>query len=218
MFKIAALRVLTVCSAASLLAGCLHGGLPGRAQDVHRTVDLEISGRSFDARSIAVKGGETVRFVVRNTSSQAHDFTIGTPVKQRLRRDRLQRKFDARKPRSSHRAAHSYDAFNAVFVPAGATREFIWWFNTARDLEFGCNVPGHYEAGMKGRFDFNRTGKLRRVASKPRTQSMSGARPAKLRTPAPAKNPPAVIEDDPSLHETRAPATADDQPPATAAP
>ena len=46
-------------------------------------------------------------------------------------------------------AAHGDDA-NAVFLKAGETRELVWRFGKAGRIEFACNVPGHYEAGMKG--------------------------------------------------------------------
>lgn len=51
-------------------------------------------------------------------------------------------------------AAMAHDDPNAVFVPPGATRELIWRFDRTQDLEFACNVPGHYEAGMTGAFRF----------------------------------------------------------------
>jgi uncharacterized cupredoxin-like copper-binding protein len=34
--------------------------------------------------------------------------------------------------------------------------ELIWRFTRAMTLEFACNVPGHYEAGMVGQVRFVR--------------------------------------------------------------
>jgi uncharacterized cupredoxin-like copper-binding protein len=45
--------------------------------------------------------------------------------------------------------AHHDDA-NAVFLKSGETKELVWKFGKAGQIEFACNVPGHYEAGMKG--------------------------------------------------------------------
>jgi len=44
-----------------------------------------------------------------------------------------------------HRDAH------AMFVPAGETRVLIWTFSGQGEFEFDCNMPGHFEAGMRGR-------------------------------------------------------------------
>ena len=47
-----------------------------------------------------------------------------------------------------------HDDANAVLVEPGATAELIWTFTNAADLEFACNIPGHYQAGMYGRVTF----------------------------------------------------------------
>ena len=39
-----------------------------------------------------------------------------------------------------------------------AWTELVWKFTSATDLEFACNVPGHYDAGMMGEIDFKRPG------------------------------------------------------------
>ena len=33
---------------------------------------------------------------------------------------------------------------------AGETKTLVYTFNEVGELEYGCHVPGHYEAGMKG--------------------------------------------------------------------
>jgi len=38
-------------------------------------------------------------------------------------------------------------------VELGKTKEIIWKFTKGDHLEFGCDIPGHYEPGMKGKFD-----------------------------------------------------------------
>ena len=40
---------------------------------------------------------------------------------------------------------------NSVLLEPGKSAEIIWTFPKAKTkLEFACNVPGHYEAGMVG--------------------------------------------------------------------
>lgn len=178
------IKVVLVGLGLSLLGGCLHGGLPGRPQDVGRTVKLKISDHSFGAKSIPVKDGETVRFLVRNAGRRHHDFAIGTPYKQKLRRYHLQGRFGAGEPDANPR---SHDAYNAVALPPGSTRELIWWFSRARNLEFACNMPGHYERGMKGTFDFHGNTNKPRTSQSPRKKKVAAAPPRRK----PAPKPPA---------------------------
>ena len=37
-----------------------------------------------------------------------------------------------------------------VFAGAGKKSEVIWKFTKMTELEFACNVPGHYDSGMMG--------------------------------------------------------------------
>ncbi|WP_260960942.1 cupredoxin domain-containing protein [Pseudomonas citri] len=47
-------------------------------------------------------------------------------------------------------AGMRHDDPNSVLVEPGKTAELTWTFTKATRLEFACNVPGHYQAGMKG--------------------------------------------------------------------
>jgi uncharacterized cupredoxin-like copper-binding protein len=44
-----------------------------------------------------------------------------------------------------------HDDPNSVLVGPGAREELIWTFSETMDLEFACNVPGHYQSGMVGK-------------------------------------------------------------------
>ena len=41
-----------------------------------------------------------------------------------------------------------------VTVDAGQAKEIVWRFGRDQDVEFACNIPGHYEDGMKGPIRF----------------------------------------------------------------
>ena len=45
---------------------------------------------------------------------------------------------------------HAHGHPNAIFVKPGASKTLIWTFTKSGVYEFACNIPGHYEAGMKG--------------------------------------------------------------------
>ena len=39
---------------------------------------------------------------------------------------------------------------NTVMLEPGQSAELTWTFAQATGLEFACNIPGHYQAGMVG--------------------------------------------------------------------
>jgi uncharacterized cupredoxin-like copper-binding protein len=131
-------------------------GHPGDPSEVDRTIEIEASDdMMFQVSSIDVKDGETIRFIIRNVGEIDHDFTIGTPDVQAAHKQKMMKMMEAG---TSHDAMHGaivpHDDPNAVMVHPGETKELIWTFTKVDNVEFGCNVPGHYEAGMRGTFNF----------------------------------------------------------------
>ena len=43
---------------------------------------------------------------------------------------------------------------SGVWVEPGRAASFVWTFARTPNLEFACNIPGHYEDGMKGPIRF----------------------------------------------------------------
>jgi len=119
-------------------------GVPGNAAAVDRTVRIVARDVSFDVSSVTVKAGETVRFIVTNEGAADHDFTLGDAATQAAHRQEMLEMGD-----TDMGHAHHSDA-NAVFLESGETKDLVWRFGKAGQIEFACNVPGHYEAGMKG--------------------------------------------------------------------
>lgn len=120
----------------------------------------------YEPTSISVLQGETVRFVVRNEGSIVHEFNIGTPHMHAehqkhmqmmldhgvIKGDRLDRSLMKMDMGTGHSMAH--DDPNSVLLEPGESAEIVWKFAAPTGLEFACNVPGHYDAGMAGSFDF----------------------------------------------------------------
>ena len=117
-----------------------------------RTIEIEIAPRAFNAKTIEVYKGETVRFVLRNTSPVLQEFTIGTAEMQDFRRRFLSRVIKASQQDIDADERALLDNWNAVVVLPGETRELVWTFDKTENIEFGSNIHGHYEAGMKGHF------------------------------------------------------------------
>lgn len=49
-----------------------------------------------------------------------------------------------------------HDDPNNVMLAPGESKELVWKFTRAMEIEFACNMPGHYESGMLGRIDFDK--------------------------------------------------------------
>lgn len=116
-------------------------GIAGDPARVTRTLHVRMTdAMRFLPASLAVKRGETVRIVVKNDGRMLHEMVIGTSLVLE-EHAALMRKF----PDMEH------DEPYMAHVPPGASAEIVWDFNRAGDFEFACLIPGHYEAGMRGR-------------------------------------------------------------------
>ena len=47
-----------------------------------------------------------------------------------------------------------HDDPNSVLLEPGQSKEVVWKFSEESNIEFACNVPGHYQAGMYGDVNF----------------------------------------------------------------
>ena len=50
-----------------------------------------------------------------------------------------------------HNPDMKHDSAHHVAVAPGATSEIVWQFGRAGTVEFACLIPGHFEAGLKGK-------------------------------------------------------------------
>lgn len=115
-------------------------GKPGIASKVSRTVTVDMSdAMRFSPSEIAVKKGETIRFLVKNSGKLKHEMVLGSPVELKEHAEMMRKM-----PEMQH-----VDA-NQVTLDPGTSGEIIWQFSKAGPVEFACLQPGHFEAGMKG--------------------------------------------------------------------
>jgi uncharacterized cupredoxin-like copper-binding protein len=115
-------------------------GIAGDASAARRGIDVAMADNMrFTPERIAVKQGETLRFVIRNRGKVMHEFVIGTKAENQ-KHAALMLKF----PGMEH------DAPYMAHVAPGKTGRIIWTFNRAGEFEFACLIAGHYSAGMVG--------------------------------------------------------------------
>ncbi|SMF57743.1 Uncharacterized copper-binding protein, cupredoxin-like subfamily [Tistlia consotensis] len=137
-------------------------GQPGRVDLVARTVEIVMGDNYYEPEQVSVAAGETVRFLVRNDGSLVHEFSLGTARMHAAHReemqmmvahgvllgDRIDRERMTMDMGDGRTMAH--DDPNSLLLEPGQSAELVWTFGKAGTLEFACNVPGHYEAGMAG--------------------------------------------------------------------
>lgn len=126
-------------------------GQPGDATKADRVIRITMGDMNFDPQMLDIEIGQTILFVVTNRSEIDHDFTIGDTVTQRAHRDEMLEAME------NGSAEHRNDP-NAMLVKAGEQRELVWTFTAAGPLEFDCNIPGHFEAGMRGTISVTKAG------------------------------------------------------------
>jgi len=169
------LGAYVLSSAAAVAAGSQMGGhghpefgQAGKASEVQRTVEVIMDDVFFTPEKIQVLEGETVRFIVRNEGTIVHEFNIGTPHMHAEHQKEMQMmvdhgviegariNHDMMKMDMGHGHSMAHDHPNSVLLEPGKSAEIVWKFAQPLELEFACNVPGHYDAGMAGDFEFVR--------------------------------------------------------------
>jgi uncharacterized cupredoxin-like copper-binding protein len=143
-------------------------GEPAMAAKASRSVEVVMGDMSFDPKTIEVKAGETIRFVLVNKGQLLHEFNLGDAAMHAAHQQEMlkmqqngmltptaMKEMDhgsmAGMDHGSTDHGMKHDDPNSVLVPPGKTAELTWTFTKATNLEFACNIPGHYQAGMVGK-------------------------------------------------------------------
>ncbi|WP_339853719.1 cupredoxin domain-containing protein [uncultured Nisaea sp.] len=164
----ASLSFALISSGAALAAGSHGGGHDkptGQAGDpakVSRTIKIIMKDNYYEPKSLNILEGETVRFVVQNAGEFVHEFNIATAEMHEAHRPEMMMMFEhgvLEPDRINREAAKAMQASmghgmheepNSVLLEPGKTGEVVWTFPKKAKLEFACNIPGHYETGMRG--------------------------------------------------------------------
>jgi uncharacterized cupredoxin-like copper-binding protein len=137
-------------------------GQPGKASAVKRTIEVLMSDNYYQPDTISVEQGETVRFVIKNQGLLVHEFNIGTASTHAAHQEEMMMmvehgvlqgdkiNHERMKMDMGDGKTMEHNDPNSVLLEPGKAGEIIWTFSTDTKLEFACNVPGHYQAGMVG--------------------------------------------------------------------
>ncbi len=121
----------------------------------------------YEPEQITVKAGETVRVVVTNKGQLVHEFNIGTAAIHAAHQDEMQMMVDHGVLMADRIDMHAamavqasmghgmHDEPNSIRLEPGKSDDVVWSFpeDASVTLEFACNVPGHYDAGMQGEIE-----------------------------------------------------------------
>jgi uncharacterized cupredoxin-like copper-binding protein len=139
-------------------------GQPAAAAKATRSVEVVMGDMSFTPKAIDIKAGETIRFVLVNKGQLLHEFNLGdAAMHAKHQQEMLQmqqsgmltpngmKEMDHGAMAGMDHGMMKHDDPNSVLVEPGKTAELTWTFTKATSLEFACNIPGHYQAGMVGK-------------------------------------------------------------------
>lgn len=118
-------------------------GEPGDPRKASRTIEIGMAegpgSMTYSLDSIAVRRGEQIRFVLRNTGDLAHEFLLDSMENNAKHKSEMEQH-----PEMAH------DEVNGKRLEPKTSSEIVWRFTNTGKFEFACLIPGHYEAGMKG--------------------------------------------------------------------
>ena len=153
-----ALSLSLVTSAAWAAPG--HGGGDSGLTDadVDRTITLDAGDMWFDPETLEMAAGEIVKFEITNTGNLEHEFVIGSKEAQEEHRQMMLNMANGGghdMSNMSHGDGHDMASMNmaGVTIAPGETGTLLWSVpDNVNELEYACNIPGHYESGMYGNF------------------------------------------------------------------
>jgi len=105
-----------------------------------KTIAVELSDTmKFSPEVITVNVGEVVEFTHTNSGKLMHEFVLGTDASL-AEHAKMMQKF----PNMEHEEPYM------IHVGPGNEGKMLWKFTKKGEFGFGCLVPGHFEAGMRG--------------------------------------------------------------------
>lgn len=163
-----ALTSLLSISTSSALASGSHGAhksvteQPKSKSSASNVIAMQMHDNYYSSETVTVKKGETVRFTVKNMGDLVHEFNIGTSAQHATSQAKMAMMVDhgvLEADKINHGMMDmnmgggmtmQYNETNSVLLEPGQTKDVIWTSSETGTLEYACNIPGHYDAGMVG--------------------------------------------------------------------
>jgi uncharacterized cupredoxin-like copper-binding protein len=137
-------------------------GKKGKQEDVTRIIKVLMYDNYFEPSSFTVQPGETIKFEVENVGELVHEFNIANQTMHKDHQSEMQKLVEMeiiladsidKMSMMDKSMAHSHA--NSVLLEPKESKDLIWKFENASNIEIACNVPGHYDVGMIAKLEIN---------------------------------------------------------------
>lgn len=121
------------------MPGMSEVGMPAKGAKPDKVVHVILSDDNTITfkKPVTIEPNDVVQFVVMNTGSQIHEFSIGST--DELKKHRAMMK---------QMAGMEHDTNSSIVVEPKKARQFLWHFHGKNHVEIACNISDHYEKGM----------------------------------------------------------------------
>ena len=130
-------------------------GKNGEQEDVTRIIKVLMYDNYFEPSSFKVHSGETIKFEVENVGELVHEFNIANQTMHKDHQSEMQKLVemeiilaDSIDKMSMMDKSMDHSHANSVLLEPKESKDLIWKFENASNIEIACNVPGHYDVGM----------------------------------------------------------------------
>lgn len=156
---LAATISLTLISSPGIAAGThadndskMHGhkqmaaGKIGKTRDISGVINIVMRETDdgemiFEPHGFKVAKGATIRIALENVGELEHEFVLDD------NKGIMQHKMDMENADGDM----PHKDPNSIRLMPGEKGSIVWNFSNEGNFEFACLIPGHYEAGMKGK-------------------------------------------------------------------
>jgi uncharacterized cupredoxin-like copper-binding protein len=137
-------------------------GKKGKQEDITRIIKVLMYDNYFEPNSFKVQSGETIKFEVENVGELVHEFNIANQTMHKDHQSEMQKLVEMeiiladsidKMSMMDKSMAHSHA--NSVLLEPKKSKDLIWKFENASNIEIACNVPGHYDVGMIAKVEIN---------------------------------------------------------------
>ena len=147
--------IFTVSISTALADKSMKIGKKGKQEDVTRIIKVLMYDNYFEPSSFTVQPGETIKFEVENVGELVHEFNIANQTMHKDHQSEMQKLVemeiilaDSIDKMSMMDKSMDHSHANSVLLEPKESKDLIWKFENASNIEIACNVPGHYDVGM----------------------------------------------------------------------
>ena len=157
----------TVSISTALADKSMKIGKKGKPEDVTRIIKVLMYDNYFEPSSFKVQSGETIKFEVENVGELVHEFNIANQTMHKDHQSEMLKMVemeiiladsidkDKMKKMSKMDKSMAHSHANSVLLEPNKSKDLIWKFENASNIEIACNVPGHYDVGMIAKVEIN---------------------------------------------------------------